>query len=154
MPEETTFKIGDQVRHKSGGPILTVSDGPCPKGIFTVQWHDKGFQSATFHKDTLNLHVPTETTPPKVVLPTPPEPLKFKTGDRVRSNTGGPDMTLGVVWPHYTMDTQVECHWAEPAKEAIAGDDKTPSFPAVPETPHTTLFYLGQLVLLPSETTS
>lgn len=92
-----------------------------------------------------------ETAPiaPQVIVPKPdprklPPQTKFKTGDAVLSHTGSHDMILGTVLPEHTMNDQVECHWIA---AAVAATDKTP---AIPETKHATMFFLGQLALIES----
>ncbi len=86
--------------------------------------------------------------PPRPVLvrkekPKPVPQTKFKTGDKVRSTTGSGEMTLGNVPDDATMETQVECYWTQPA---VA---KTEKAPAIEEGPRSTMFFLGQLALVP-----
>lgn len=55
------LKIGDTVKLKSGGPLMTVSERSYDFGTFEGKWLCKWFegtksQSDIFHQDSLSLH--------------------------------------------------------------------------------------------------
>ncbi|WP_434664360.1 YodC family protein [Aeromonas sp. NJAU223] len=54
----TAFQIGDQVRLKSGGPVMTVSGTVTTQGTYQCRWFDTSHAAASFaeyfHPDTLH----------------------------------------------------------------------------------------------------
>ena len=49
---EASFKVGDSVKHKSGGPVMTVS-GVEATLVQCEWWAGTGFQTKAFVPDTL-----------------------------------------------------------------------------------------------------
>lgn len=118
-----------------------TTGAPSPDGIVLCEWYDgKIFQTRQFHQSSLDPF--PKTLPDLPVVPKPKAQTKFKTGDKVRSTAGSPDMILGIVPPDATLNDQVECYWTQPGKEA------TDKEPATPEIKRGVLFFLRQLALM------
>jgi uncharacterized protein YodC (DUF2158 family) len=51
-----SFKIGDKVRLKSGGPIMTVAKETDPQGFVVCQWfHDNILKENSFQEGVLQI---------------------------------------------------------------------------------------------------
>ena len=52
---ENPLQVGELVKLKSGGPVMTVSELDAPGGLIAVLWHDQYglVQSATFAPELL-----------------------------------------------------------------------------------------------------
>jgi uncharacterized protein YodC (DUF2158 family) len=100
MSEESTFKVGDVVRLKSGGPPMTVC----------CEWeHNKGdlvcgrFDGVAFQE---SIYSPDNLTTEGI----------FMVGDKVKLRSGGPAMTISKVYPTYETKNpweSFECIWPE-----------------------------------------
>jgi uncharacterized protein YodC (DUF2158 family) len=61
------FIIGDEVKHKSGGPLMVVREyEPADGDQVTCEWFDQKDirQEGSFHQDTLKKYEPPK--PPKI----------------------------------------------------------------------------------------
>jgi uncharacterized protein YodC (DUF2158 family) len=100
MPRDSTFKAGDIVHLKSGGPDMTVSDLLDSRVL--CQWFHGRLREAIFPQGTLNFS-------PEKNLVQEAKQMSLRVGDVVQLKSGGHVMTVSLI-----RDLKAVCQWFDP----------------------------------------